>query len=219
VTDSFGGAPAEEARSIVPFFVAVFREVPLDRLEATLAAIRGDFATSRRLHPGRRGTRLFQRMNYPTDLLEIAEWDSLVDYERLLRTPEYQALTVQADPPARIEHLTRLRMFARMLVPPGVVGCVMLTGPREHAEALEAHILSAHHLQAEASAGLVTHEVYRMGSALGRLLIVHSWRTIEDIERFRAGDRVEYEEAVRRFGVTTERLTNVVAAEVSRLDG
>jgi len=30
-------------------------------------------------------------------MTEIAEWDSLVDYERLLRTPEYQALTAWDD--------------------------------------------------------------------------------------------------------------------------
>jgi heme-degrading monooxygenase HmoA len=202
----------------VPFFVAVFREVPAVRLDEVLATIRGDFAASRRLYPGRRGMRLFQRLNYPTHLLEIAEWDSLAEYEQLRRTARYQAATVQADPPARIEYLTRLRLFARMSAPAALVGCVILTVPREHADALEAYILNDVRRGVERAAGLVTHEVYRMGPTSGRLLVVHSWRTMEDLERFRAGDRPRYEETLRKLKVTTERLTNVVAAELSRLD-
>ena len=202
----------------MPFFVAVFREVPADRLDEVLAAIRGDFAASRRLHPGRRGTRLFQRLNYPTHLLEIAEWDSLAEFEQLRRTARYQAATVQADPPARIEYLTRLRLFARMSVPAAVVGCVILTSPRVHADALEGFILNDERQGVEAAAGLVTHEVYRMGPTSERLLVVHSWRTMDDLERFRASDRRQYDLTLNQLGVTTERLTNVVAAELSRLD-
>jgi quinol monooxygenase YgiN len=202
----------------VPFFVAVFREVPADRLDAVLAAIRGDFAASRRLHPGRRGTRLFQRLNYPTHLLEIAEWDGPAEYEQLRRTARYQVATVQADPPARIEYLARLRLFARMSAPAAVVGCVILTCPREHADALEAYILGDVRHSIEAAPGLVTHEVYRMGPTSERLLVVHSWRTMNDLERFRAGNRRQYDVKLNQLGVTTERLTNVVAAELSRLD-
>jgi len=202
----------------VSFFVAVFREVPADRLADVLSTIRGDFAASRRLHPGRRGTRLFQRLNYPTHLLEIAEWDTVAEYEQLRRTASYQAATVLSDPPARIEYLTRLRLFARMSVPAAVVGCVILTNPPEHAEALEAFVLGDARHSLEAAPGLVTHEVYRMGSGGDRWLVVHSWRTIEDLERFRAGDRQTFNARLQELGVTIERLTNVVAAELSRLD-
>jgi hypothetical protein len=103
-------------------------------------------------------------------------------------------------------------------VPAAVVGCVIMNGPAESAEELEAFMLSDVRFGVETAAGLVTHEVYRMGSGDCRLLVVHSWRTIEDIERFRAGDRQVYVQTLKRLGVTTERLTSVVAAELSRLE-
>lgn len=202
----------------MPFFVAAFQDVHPDRLEETLTTIRGDLATSRRQHPGRRDTRVFQRINYPTHLLEIAEWDSLADYEQLRRTPRYQEMIARADPPARIEHLNRLRLFARMSVTAAVAGCVTMNVPPENAQALEAFILDDMRPGVEASVGLVTHEVYRMGAEVGRLLVVHSWRSIEDLERFRAGDRKRYDATLASLGVTAERLTNVVAAELSALD-
>jgi heme-degrading monooxygenase HmoA len=203
----------------VPFFVAVFREIEPSRLEATLATIRADLAASRRLHPARRDARVFQRLNYPTHLVEIAEWDTPADYEHLRQTARYQEALASGSRPARVEHLTRLRLFARMSVPATVAGCVLLTVPARSAVALEAFILGDVRHGVEAAAGLVTHEVYRVEPEAGRLLVVHSWRTIEDLERFRAGDRRQYDAALRELGVTTERLTAVVAVELSRLDG
>jgi quinol monooxygenase YgiN len=203
----------------VPFFVAVHQQVPAERLDEVLATMRGDFATSRRLHPGRRGTRVFQRLNQPTRLLAIGEWDSQADYEQLWRTPAYQAVTVHADPPARIEYLTRLRLFARMSMPPAVVGSVEITAPPECGAALEAFILGEVSQGVARANGVVSHEVYRVGQDGGRLLVVHSWRSLEDLERFRAGDRKLYNATFESLGAITERLTAVVAMQFSRLEG
>jgi hypothetical protein len=41
---------------------------------------------------------------------------------------------------------------------------------------------------------------------------------LQDLERFRASDGERYEETVRSLGGTIERLTAVVAAELSHLD-
>ena len=35
----------------MPFFVAVYQEVSAEGLDEVLATMRGDFATSRRMHP------------------------------------------------------------------------------------------------------------------------------------------------------------------------
>ena len=202
----------------MPFFVAVYQEVTAEALDEVLATMRGDFATSRRMHPGRRATRVFQRLNYPTHLLALGEWDSQADYERLRQTEAYQQVTERADPPATIEYLTRLRHFARLTLPPSIVGCVTIAAPRENAEALEAFILDEVRLGVEGSLGLAAHEVYRVGDEGGRLLVVHGWRSIEDLERFRAGDRRRYEARLRELGAATDRLTGVVAVQYSRLE-
>jgi len=207
-----------EAGGDVPFFVAVYQEVSSDRLDEILATMRGDFATSRRMHPGRRTTRVFQRLNYPTHLLALGEWDSQADYERLRRTEAYQRVTERADPPASIEYLTRLRHFARLAVPPAIVGCVTIAAPPERAAAVEAFILDDVRHVVEGAPGLAAHEAYRVGEEGGRLLVVHGWRSIEDLERFRAGEPERYEARLRELGASTDRLTGVVAEQYSRLE-
>jgi hypothetical protein len=61
-------------------------------------------------------------------------------------------------------------------------------------------------------------EVYRVGEDGGRLLVVHGWQSIEDLERFRAGDRPRYEARLREPGATIDRLTGAVAVQYSRLE-
>lgn len=202
----------------MPYFVAVYQEVSAEHLQTVLSTMRGDFATSRLAHPGRRTTRVFQRLNYPTHLLAIGEWDSQADYERLRQTEAYQQVTTQADPPATIESLTRLRHFARLAIAPSIFGCVRITTPTEHAESMEAFILDELRLGVEGSPGLVVHEVYRVGVERGRLLVVHGWRSLEDLERFRAGDRKRYDARLAELGAMTDRLTGVVAVQFSRLE-
>jgi quinol monooxygenase YgiN len=202
----------------VPFFVAVQQEVQSERLDEMLATIRGDFATSQRSHPGRRTTRVFQRLSYPTHLLAIGEWDSQADYERLRQTETYQQATVRANPPASIAYLKRLRYFARLSASPTVVASVKVTAPRHHAESLESFMLELVPHEVESAAGLTSNEVYRIGDEPGRLLIVHSWRSIEDLERFRTRDRRGYVARLQELEAVSDRMTGVVAAQFSRLE-
>jgi len=202
----------------VPFFVAVFREVYPDGLDHVMSAVRGDLAASRRLHPGRRDARIFQRLNTPTDLLEIAEWDRQADYEQIRYAARCRAPDQEAVPSTRTEYLTRLRLFARMSAPAVIVGCTMLTAPPEHADALGTFVLGEVPHGDDAPPGLVTHEVYRVGAEDRRFLVVHGWRTLEDLERYRAANRARYVETYQALDATADRFTGVVAAELSRLE-
>jgi quinol monooxygenase YgiN len=202
----------------MPFFVAVDQEFSARTLDRTLSTIQADFATSRGVHPGRRQTRVFQRLNQPNHLLTIGEWEHQADYERLRQSPRYRELVVCADPPARIEPLTRLRYFARMSTRPSIVACVTMTAPEHAAEAVRSNILRSTYQQVVQSPGLLTHEVYQIGASPSSLLMVHGWRTLGDLERFRAGDGSGFGAALAELGVTVTRFTGAVAAQFSRLE-
>jgi quinol monooxygenase YgiN len=202
----------------MPFFVAVDQEIPPHALDRTLTTIQADFATSRAIHPGRRHTRVFQRLNLPTHLLTIGEWEHAADYERLRQTARYRELVVAAEPPARIEPLTRLRYFARMSMRPSIVACVMMDAPEGAADALRSYVLAETHQRIERSPGLLAHEVFQVGEEPGALLGVHSWRSLRDLERFRAEDGPGYGAALAELGVTITRFTGLIAAQFSRFE-
>lgn len=200
----------------MPFFVAVYQEVQPELLDQVLATMRGDFATSYRLHPGRRSSRIFLQLDRPTSMIAIAEWDSERDYERLRQTTGYQQVTEQADPPARIEPLTRLRSFARMSQQPAYVACIRFRAPLPQAQALETVILSDVRYDVESSEGLVGHEVFRVGQMPAELLIVHSWTSLDALEQFRIRTRPRHRVLIEGLGTVTERFTGTIAAQYSR---
>jgi quinol monooxygenase YgiN len=202
----------------MPFFVAVNQEIPTHALDRTLATIQADFATSRAIHPGRRHTRVFQRFNRPNHLLSIGEWEHPADYERLHRSPRYRELVVTADPPARIEPLTRLRYFARMAWRPSVVACVTLTGPAASADALRAFVLGDTQRRIERAPGLLSHELYQVDPTPGAMLAVHSWRSLADLDRFRTEDGPGYSAALAELGVVVKGFTGLIAAQFSRFE-
>jgi quinol monooxygenase YgiN len=202
----------------LPFFVAVHQEVRPELLDEVLATMRGDFAQSYRAHPGRRSSRIFQQLDRPTSLVAMAEWDSERDFEKLRQTPSYQKVTERADPPARIESLTRLRSFARMSRPPAYVACIRFTAPEENADALEAVILGEVRQDVESSEGLLGHEVFRVGVRPGQLLIVHSWASMDALEQFRAETRPRHRMLFQGLGTMRERFTGTIAVQYSRQD-
>jgi len=202
----------------MPFFVAVDQEFSPRALDRTLTTIQADFASSRAFHPGRRHTRVFQRLNQPNRLLTIGEWEHQADYERLRQSPRYRELVVCADPPATIETLTRLRYFARMSTQPSVVACIQMSAPAHAAEALRAYILRETLGQIVQAPGLLAHEVYQVGATPGTLLVVHGWRTLDDLERFVAEDTGAYNLVFAELGVELTRFTGAIAAQFSRLD-
>jgi quinol monooxygenase YgiN len=198
------------------FFVAVFQEVQPEMLDRILATMRGDFAQSHRTHPGRRSSRIFQGLGRPELLIAVAEWDSRAAYDRLWQSPTYQELTVQADPPATIEVLTRLRSFTRMSALPAYVACIRFTASPGQADALERMILSDIRRDVEASEGLVSHDVFRVGERAGQLLIVHGWASLEGLEQFRARTRPHHRALLHGLHSSVERFTGTVAAQYAR---
>lgn len=202
----------------MPFFVAVDQEFSPQALDRTLTTIQADFASSRAFHPGRRHTRVFQRLDQPNRLLTIGEWEHQTDYERLYQSSRYRELVVCADPPARIETLTRLRYFARMSVNPSVVACVKMSAPAGAADALRAYVLRETPGQIVQAPGLLAHEVYQVGAIPGELLVVHGWRSLNNLDRFLAEDTGAYNRVFARLGVQLTRFTGAIAAQFSRLD-
>jgi len=187
-------------------------------LDRVLADMRGDFAASRRENPGRRSARVFQRLDAPTELLAIGEWDSQADYERLRASPAYATDTVAATPPARIEYLQRLRTFARMATAPLVYSCVTLEAPPEHARELEPHLLRDMSSAIEWSPGLISREIYRIGEAPGRVLIVHGWRSMDDLDAFRRDATAQHDGWLNERQVRITMFAGAMAAQYLRLD-
>jgi hypothetical protein len=202
----------------VPFFVMVRHQVQVDRLDHVLTSMRTDFATSGRRHPGRRGTRVFQRLDSPTDLLAMGVWDVQDDYERLRNTRDYVANTVGATPPASIDYLKRLRMFARMSTTPAIYGCVTMEAPPSQGADLERHLLIDVSPPIEAATGLLLREVYRIGDEPGRALVVHGWRAPHEMEGFRFGESKRHDVWLEERRISISTFTGVMAAQFSRLE-
>jgi quinol monooxygenase YgiN len=205
----------------MPYFVAIQRRAWPDRLHDLLAAIRRSFAASRTAAPGRHAARVFQRLNEPTTLLSLAECDSQAAFEAYQASPTFAGTTDEIGPPPVIEPLRRLYLFERMNERAVVIACATLTVPGEHEDAALEYLMGPAQLSMVSTPGLVCRELYR-GSAddrpASRFLVVHGWRSIADLDRFRSGDVTRFEDTLATWGATMERFTGEVAIEYSRLD-
>jgi heme-degrading monooxygenase HmoA len=199
----------------MPFFVAIHQEAWPERLESLLATIRGNLAASRILHPGRQGTRLFQRIGQPTHLLSISEWDAEEHFERFRHSAVFVETNAVSGPSLRIEPLERLRLLQRMDRRAVVVACATVTAPPERAAEVEAVLLSEEHRAVERADGLIFREVFRSRAVVGHLLLVHGWASLAHLDRFRASESLRGEAALLQLGATTERFTGEIAAEYS----
>jgi quinol monooxygenase YgiN len=197
------------------FFVAIHQEAWPDRLEQLLSAIRDNLATSTRAHPGRRSTRVFQQLGCPTQLLALGLWNDQAAFERFRRSQDFVEAVATCGPPPIIEPLEQLRLFERMEHRAAVMACSTLTAPPDQAAAVEAVLLSEQHRAVERVEGLVCREVYRARDTAGHMLLVHTWRSLADLDRFRAGEALRGEAALQQLGATTERFTGTLAAEFS----
>ena len=195
------------------FLVTVEQRVPPERLVGHLDAAHLVMERSKR---GRIHSRIFQSLQDAGHLLSVGEWEGAADFEQFLRDPVVQAEVVRADPPARISTLRRLRLFQRMGHRIEAVACVIATCDEEEADGLEDFVLSWSRREIDPSDGLVSEEVYRMGDRGVRFLIVHGWRTLEHLERFRASSMAQTDAAFAAHGVSMERFMGRVAAEFRR---
>jgi len=197
------------------FFVAIHQEAWPDRLEQLLSTIREHLAASLRVHPGRRSTRVFQRLGRPTQLLALGLWDTQAAFEQFRSSRTFVETIAVCGPPPRVEVLDQLRFFERMEHRAAVMACSTLTAPPANAAAVEATLLGEQHRAVERVEGLVCREVYRARDTAGHILLVHSWRSLADLERFRVGESVRGAAALQELGATTERFTGALAAEFS----
>jgi quinol monooxygenase YgiN len=200
-------------RPEVPFFVAIYQEAWPDYEQTLLAAIRDNFAARAR-YPGRRSARVFQRLNDPTRLLTIGEWENQAAYLSLRQSPDFEETVATCGPPPTIEYLERLHLFHRMSQRPAVVTCSTIDAPIERMAQVEACVRGPLH-DPTMNPGLISSELYRPLGNPRRLVVVHSWRALADLERFRATDSPGLEHELTRLGGTVARFTGEIAAEFS----
>ena len=201
----------------VPFFVATYQEAWPNHVHQLLAAIRGSFA-ARAVQPGRRNTRVFQRLNEQTRLLAIAEWESQAAYEALQQSQQPEQVGPTCGPPPTIEYLERLHLFHRMKQRAAVVACTTVEAPPERFVEVEAFLRGPAQREVVATASVVTRELYRSMETGRRLLAVTSWSAIADLEQFRATSAQRLEHELTALGATLSRFTGEIAAEYSLHD-
>jgi quinol monooxygenase YgiN len=201
----------------VAFFVAIHREAWPDRLDELLGTIRQNLASAPALHPGRRTTRLFQRLGQPTQLLTLSEWSDEQAFDQLRQSQDFVETNTASGPPPRIEPLVPLRRFERMEQRVALASCITVTAPPERSEAVRDFLLREAHEPVKTMSGLVSREVYSARQTPGRFLVVRSWTAMADLERFRATDATELDRTHERFGARVDRFTGALAAEFSVL--
>jgi quinol monooxygenase YgiN len=199
----------------VAHFVAIHQEAWPTRLSELLATIRQSLALAPTLHPGRRTTRLFQRLGRPTQLVAVSEWSDEGAFDQFRRWPVFVKTVAVCGPPPRIEPLVALRRFERMEQRSVVASCVTITTSAEREADVRDYLLREAHQRVTSQHGLVSREVYQSRVVPGRFLIVRGWSSLADLERFRATDAPEVYEGHRRLGTTVERFTGALAAELS----
>jgi heme-degrading monooxygenase HmoA len=201
----------------VAYFVAIHQEAWPDQLEDLLRMIRRSLASAPTLHPGRRTTRLFQRLGQPTQLLSLSEWSDEHAFRQFITWPVFVETNSVSGPPPEIEPLVPLRRFERMEQRIALASCVWVTAPPEHTAAVQTFLLQDAHESVRTMAGLVSREVYQSRETASRFLVVRSWRSMADLDRFRASHAPGLDEIHHRLGATVERFTGALAAEFSAL--
>lgn len=199
-------------------FVAIHQEAWPDRLSELLTTIRQSLALAPTLHPGRRTTRLFQRLGRPTQFVAVSEWTDEFAFEQFSRWPVFVKTVAVCGPPPKIEPLVALRRFERMERRSAIASCVTVTASREHESVVRELLLRDAHQRVSSQDGLVSRELYESRMTPGRFLVLRGWSSLADLERFRATDAADLYESHRRLGSSIERFTGALAAELSPLD-
>ena len=201
----------------MPFFVATYQEAWPDRAQELLAAIRGSFA-DRTLAPARRNARVFQRLNEQTRFLTVSEWESQAAYESLRQSAEFVETSALCGPRPTAEYFERLHLFLRMNQRAAVVVCATIDAAADRVAEAEAFLRGASQREMVTVSGLVSRELYQSIDTSARFLVVLSWRSIAELEQFRATDAPRVESALQRLGCTLERFTGEIAAEYAPQD-
>ena len=202
----------------MPFFVAVHHSVRPGCREQRVESIRRDFAASPISHPGRKFARLFEHLNDETHLLAMEEWQSQPDFERHERSSPHLEALAASGPPPRVEALERLQHYRHMPHRPSALACTAISTPSDHAASVESFICDDERREALVAAGLVLRAVYRVVGISGRLLVLHGWKSVADLERYLDGPALATASALAAHGATLDQFTGQVAAEYSWLE-
>ncbi len=199
----------------MPVYVVVRLQPRPDCWHDTLDLIRQDLKRSPRLQRARLRARVFQRLETPTELLLIGEWESLAAYEQFRQTDVFAAVVGTGDVPPSICYFERLTYFERMEERAGAIACgTIIAAEADHA-ALESFVTTDGRAQTITAPGLIAHEIYRSLVPPRTYLVVHSWRHLTDLERYRQRAGPEHERRLAALRATIDRFTGALVAEYS----
>ena len=202
----------------MPFFVAVHHTVRPGCREQRVETIKGDFAASPISHPGRKFARLFEHLDDQTRLLAMEEWQSQTDFERHDGSASYVGAIQASGPAPRVDVLERLQHYRHMPHSPSTLACTAISMPADRAEQVEAFICDEERRDALVAAGLVLRAVYRVVGSPGRLLVLHGWRSMEQLERYLNGSAILTAATLAEHGAMMDQFAGQIAAEYSWLE-
>ncbi len=202
----------------MPFFVAVHHQVRPGYREQRVEAMRTDFATSPTSHPGRKYARLFEHLTDQTRLLAIEEWQSQSEFERHQRSPAYVGALEASGPAPRFDLLERLQHYRHMPHTPAALACTAIVSPPDRAGDVEDFICDDERRDALVAGGLVLRAVYRVVGRSGGLLVLHGWRSVDQLERYLSGSALATASTLAARGATFDQFAGQMAAEYSWLE-
>jgi heme-degrading monooxygenase HmoA len=201
------------------FIVIVRLQVRPERLADVLSLIRTEFARSQGSGRGRLRGHVFQRLGHLTDLLGCVEWDSQQAYEQYRHSLTHHAILDGLAAPSHAQYCTRLVSFERMLERSAVAACAVLASNVSDQMMLDAYVMQERRAEIIASPGLISHEAYRTLKTPPRYIVVHRWRHLGDLERFRQDTGRREDQRLAELGATLERFTGVLVAQYPLDDG
>lgn len=197
------------------FYVQTYREAPATTLDDVVARIRHWLAESPATRPTRRAARVFQRLHEPSHVLTLSEWNDEAAFWEFSASPEFReldALTGQQPTIVPLVPLIRSEHMARRAT---VGSCVTIAVSAEADDELREFLVGRAHDVVKALPGLVSREVYRARDIPHTYLVVHSWTTLEHLERFRATHALRLDEVHDRLGTTVVAFTGGLTAQFS----
>lgn len=202
----------------MPFYVSVqYRAWPEQR-DALRVLIRRDLSASSASHPGLRFARVFQHLTEPDWFLAFEEWQSQAEYQRLRESPAFLESLAAYGPPPQADALERLQLYRRLPYRPTALTCVSLTTSPEQAQAVEDRVCDDAQRAALVDGGLVIRAVYRVTEQPGRLLVLHGWRSLAQVERYQETLATDTETALRALGAAVDSFVGEITAEFSWLE-
>ena len=197
----------------MPFHVVVRMQAQAERLAEVLALVQREFSRPPAQGIGRHRGRLFQRLDAPTDLIGIIEWENQQRYDAYRSSTTHRAILDGLTGASHARYCQRLFSFERVMQRSEVTACALIDGPASEHARIQALVTQEGRAELLAAPGLIGHEVYRAQKGLSGYIVVHQWRTLADLERFRSENGVRHEAALAELSATIERFTGRLTAE------